>query len=194
MCSVGTPDDHRFMIVALIGPSAAGKSSLAAKLGAAGDVRVLPTWTTRPPRAGEMTGPLDHIFCSDNEFDDLLAGGRMAGTGRLPGLPYRYGLPVLDHHDGGRPRLVLARAHHVATLSRLGHRTVVYHLGVDADLCRTRLAARATTRDDASMRVASHAAELAHGRRLADRVFSNETTLDDLADAVGSALTHDRKE
>jgi guanylate kinase len=182
------------MIVALIGPAAAGKSSLATRLEAAGDVRVLPTWTTRPPRAAETTGCLDHRFCSDAEFDGVLAAGGLAATGRLPGLAYRYGLPVLSRRDGGRPLLVLARAQHVAALSRLGHRTVVYHLGAEADRCGLRLAARGTTSGDAAARSACHAAELTNGRRLADRVFQNDSTLDDLAYAVGSALTHDRKE
>jgi guanylate kinase len=182
------------VIVALIGPAAAGKSSIAARLEAAGDVRVLPTWTTRPPRADETTGSLDHRFCSDTEFDQLLAAGGMAATGRLPGLSYRYGLPVLGHCDGGRPLLVLGRAQHVAALSQLGQRTVVYHLRADADSCRFRMAARGTSVNDAAARAAGHVVELANGRRIADRVFSNDSTLDDLADAVRSALTHDRNE
>jgi guanylate kinase len=194
MCGPGTSVDHRFMIVALIGPAAAGKSSLAARLEAAGDVRMLPTWTTRPSRNDETAGCLEHRFCSDTEFDQLLAGGGMAATGRLTGLSYRYGMPVLGRRDGGRPLLVLGRAHHVAALSRLGQRAVVYHLGADADRCRVRLANRGTSHGDAAARAACHAAELANGRRLADRVFRNESTLDDLADAVGSALKHDRKE
>jgi guanylate kinase len=186
--------DHRFMIVALIGPAAAGKSSIATRLEAAGDVRVLPTWTTRPPRADEMTGSLDHRFCSDSEFDQLLAGGGIAGTSRLPGLPYRYGLPSLGHRECGRPLLVLARAQHVAALSRLGHRTVVYHLGADADRCRARLATRGKGVKAPTARAACHVAEITNGRRIADRAFRNDTTLDDLACAVGSALSHDRKD
>jgi guanylate kinase len=182
------------MIVALIGPAAAGKSSIAARLEAAGDVRVLPTWTTRPPRAEETTGCLDHVFCNDTEFDQLLAAGGLAGTGRLPGLSYRYGMPLLGRRDGGRPLLVLARAQHVAALSRLGHRTVVYHVAADADRCRLRLAARGTDLEEAAARAASHSADLANGRRVADRVFPNDSTLDELADAVGSALMADRKE
>jgi len=182
------------MIVALIGPAAAGKSSLAVRLEAAGDVCVLPTWTTRPPRADETAGSLDHVFCNDTEFDELLTGGGMAGSGRLPGLSYRYGLPALDRRNGPQPLLVLARAQHVAALSRLGHRTVVYHLSAEADRCRARLANRGTSLDDVSARAASHVPELVNGRRIADRVFRNEGTLDDLADAVGSALKHDWKE
>jgi guanylate kinase len=182
------------MIVALIGPAAAGKSSLATRLEAAGDVRVLPTWTTRPPRDDETAGSLDHVFCNDNEFDELLAGGGMAGSGRLPGLSYRYGLPALDRRNDRRPSLVLARAPHVAALSRLGHRTVVYHLSADADRCRARLATRGTSLDEVAARAASHASELVNGQRIADRAFRNEGTLDDLADAVGAALKHDRKD
>jgi guanylate kinase len=181
------------VIVALIGPAAAGKSSIATRLEAAGDVRVLPTWTTRPPRADETATCLDHRFCSEIEFDEMLAGGALAGAGRLPGLPYRYGLPVLGSHHLNRPLLVLARAQHVAALSRLGQRAVVYQLEADADRCRLRLAARGTTPGDATARAACHATELASGRRIANRVF-REATLDDLASEVGSALTHDRKD
>jgi guanylate kinase len=194
MRRLGTSADPGFMIVVLIGPSAAGKSSLASRLAAAGDVRVLPTWTTRPPRGDEKAGSLDHHFCSNTEFDRLLANGGMAATGRLPGLTYRYGLPAVSHHGGGRPLLVLARSQHVAPLSRLGHRAVVYHLGADVDRCRLRLAARGSSLDEAAARTAAHADELANGQRLANRVFRSDGALDDLADAVGSALRHDRKE
>jgi ribose 1,5-bisphosphokinase PhnN len=140
-----------------------------------------------------MAGSVDHEFCSDADFDAMVAAGRFAGTGRLPGLPYRYGLPVLTGHRG-RPQLVLVRAGHVAELKRLGEPAVVYHLEAGADQCRNRLGARDLDPIELNARAGRHDVELALGRQLADRIFRNEGSLDHLAAAVGAALETDRKD
>jgi guanylate kinase len=186
-------DDSQFVIVALIGPSAAGKSSVARRLVAAGDVRVVPTYTTRPPRADERTGCIDHRFCDETDFDALVTTGALAATGRLRGLAYRYGLPTLDRR-ATRPLLVMARASHVDALHELGHRTVVYQLRADATRCQQRLTARSTDAADVDARARAHAADLVAGTHLANRVFRNNGTLDDLAEAIAAALYDDRKD
>ena len=180
------------MIVALIGPSAAGKSSVASRLVAAGEVELVPTYTTRPPRPEERDNSGHHRFCDDGEFDALLASGAFEATGRLPGLPYRYGLPILNHRIS-KPQLVMARASHVGTLRSLGQRTVVYQIEASAAVCRQRLGERGAGRADGSVRASRHSADIAAGRCCADRVFRNNSTLDALATAVADALHTDRK-
>ena len=180
------------MIVALIGPSAAGKSSVASRLVAAGEVELVPTYTTRPQRPEEQDSAGDHRFCDDAEFDALLASGAFEAIGGLPGRPYRYGLPILNRRIT-KPQLVMARASHVGTLRSLGQPTVVYQVEAAAAECRRRLGERGTGSVDHNVRASRHAADIAAGRCCADRVFHNDSTIDDLASAVAAALHTDRK-
>src|SRR5436305_590449 len=82
-------------VVVFIGPSGSGKSTVVRELASRGLVTVHPTWTTRPRRADEQQGSLEHRFVSDGEFDELCRRGCFIETVRLFGLPYRYGLPPL---------------------------------------------------------------------------------------------------
>lgn len=180
------------MIVVLIGPSGAGKSSVAARLDAAGVVHVVPTLTTRPSRTAESEHCLDHRFCTDAEFDAAMAAGDLAGVGRLPGLRYRYGLPRMN--SAARiAQLVIARQQHVEELRSLGHHTVVYQVEAAADRCLARLRQRRTDDADVDARSRQHRADLIEGRRLADRIFSNDGSLDDLATAVAIAVHQDQE-
>ena len=181
------------MIVALIGPSGAGKSTLARRLDAAGEVWVVPTYTTRPPRAEERWGSVDHRFCDDSKFDAMLAGGRFAATGALPGLAHRYGLPLLPKCVD-RPLLVVARARNVEALHPLGRRVVVYRVESSSVECYGRLVTRATSASELEARTRLHTAEIAAGRRVADRVFINNGPVGDLATAVAAAIRTDWKE
>src|SRR3954447_16585781 len=84
-----------------IGPSGSGKSTVVRELAARGLVTVHPTWTTRPRRADERQGSLEHRFVSDDEFDELCRRGFFIETVSLFGLPFRYGLPPLDGDSAG---------------------------------------------------------------------------------------------
>ena len=57
-------------VLVVIGPSASGKSSLVRELHRRRVIRVLPTWTTRPRRADERDGSLEHRFVSDERFGE----------------------------------------------------------------------------------------------------------------------------
>lgn len=82
-------------VLVFIGPSGGGKSTVVRTLAREGVLRVHPTWTTRPRRADEAWGSLEHRFLSNPQFDYLCGRGFFVDTVSLFGLPYRYGLPPL---------------------------------------------------------------------------------------------------
>src|SRR4051812_28800945 len=88
-------------VVVFIGPSGSGKSTVVRELADRGLVTVHPTWTTRPRRADEQQGSLEHRFVSDDEFDELCRRKFFIDTVSLFGLAYRYGLPPLDDGSAG---------------------------------------------------------------------------------------------
>src|SRR5262245_1110257 len=97
-------------VVAIIGGSGSGKSSVVRELHRRGLVNVHPTWTTRPRRGDETGGSLEHRFVTDKGFDRLEADGCFCDTVAMFGLPYRYGLPARRRRVPGRVDVVMVRA------------------------------------------------------------------------------------
>lgn len=178
-------------VVALIGPSACGKSSVVGRLHRRGLVRVNPTWTTRPRRPEEADGCLEHRFVSDADFTRLAAAGFFLDTARLPGLPHRYGLARLPSPSAGPVDVVVMRAPLVPRLAARVPRLVVYQITDDIDVARRRLRARGCAGTEIAARLADHDRELRRGRPYADRSFANDGPLADLVDAVATALAAD---
>ena len=76
----------------LVGPSGTGKTTIARDLMAqVAILRKAITCTTRAPREGERDG-VDYFFVSEEQFDFLLASGKLIEHTIYGG--YRYGLPV----------------------------------------------------------------------------------------------------
>jgi guanylate kinase len=76
----------------LVGPSGTGKTTIARDLVAqVPRLKKAITCTTRPPRDGEREG-VDYFFVSEEQFDFLLASGKLIEHTIYGG--YRYGLPV----------------------------------------------------------------------------------------------------
>lgn len=178
-------------VLALIGPSAAGKSAVAAELHRRGVIVLHPTWTTRPRRQDESGARLDHRFMCDEEFDDLCARGFFAGTGRLPGLPYRYGLPPLAQSAGTALGAVILRARYLDGLAAAGPRLLVYQVVDRLDRTSARLRSRNCASTEIDSRRAEHHRELTIGRHRSHRCFVNDQTLAALADAMTVALRTD---
>ena len=72
----------------LIGPTAVGKSTVARILVEEALVHITPTWTTRPLRADEAQGSIDHVFVSESEFADLERKKFFIATARAFNLPF----------------------------------------------------------------------------------------------------------
>ena len=80
---------HKKIVFLFIGRTASGKSSLARYMCEALGLRQVKSFTTRPPRKGEITGYEDHYFVSDEEFDEITKEVMVAHT-EING--YRYGV------------------------------------------------------------------------------------------------------
>ena len=178
-------------LLVIIGPSGAGKSTAVRRLDAAGLIVLIPTWTTRPPRRGEVAACVEHRFVGAPEFERLERCGAFLGTVQLFGLPYRYGLPAIRRPSAGRVATVMLRAALVPRLRALGADPIVYQVEDE----QARVAARLRRRDDEGAelgsRLADFEAEVALGRSLAHRVFVNSDDPATLTAALARAIRLD---
>ncbi|MFA7323035.1 MAG: guanylate kinase [Candidatus Nanopelagicales bacterium] len=91
-------------LVVVSGPSGVGKSTVVQEvLRQAPDVWLSVSATTRPPRPGEVEGE-HYFFVSDQEFDTLIATGRLLEWAQFAGN--RYGTPrepVDQRRQAGTP-------------------------------------------------------------------------------------------
>lgn len=80
-------------IYLIVGPSGSGKTTLAQRMADFYGMKVVQSYTTRPPR---YEGESGHIFVSDEEFNQL---GKMVAYTEYNG--YRYGVTeeIVDSHD-----------------------------------------------------------------------------------------------
>ena len=178
-------------VLAVIGPSGSGKSSLVRELHRRQLVHVQPIWTTRPPRRDERGRSLEHRFINDPEFDALTADGYFIETVSMFGLRYRYGLPRFERCADGRPIVVMVRAPLVDRLRAHVPVWQTYQVDADPQQILRRLRARQSGAADTGVRITDNEFETALGRRIADRTFDNNSSIERLADKVAAALVAD---
>jgi guanylate kinase len=175
-------------LLAVIGPSGAGKSTAVQALADAGVVDVNPSWTTRPPRPGEVERCVEHRFVTEAEFDALERAGFFVESVRMFGLAHRYGLPPVRRAAAGAVPLVMLRVPHLGLLRRLHDLPLVYQV----EDSRERVAARLLRRDgELGTRLRDYEAEVALGRAEADRVFVNDRDAEALVTAIRQAIVAD---
>jgi guanylate kinase len=178
-------------LLVIIGPSGAGKSTAVRRLEAEGLIEVTPTWTTRPPRRGEILACVEHRFVSEGEFERLERCGAFLGTVRLFGLPFRYGLPPIHRPAGGRVAAIMLRAALVPRLRELFADLTVYQVEDDRARVAERLQQRGREGAELGSRLADFEAEVALGRSMAQRVVVNADGPDMLVAALREALRLD---
>jgi guanylate kinase len=175
-------------LVVVIGPSGSGKSTLVRELHRRGVISVRPTWTTRPRRADEQAGSVEHHFVSEGAFAAVEAAGGFLGTAAMFGLPHRYGVPAEPAVGPGRVEVVMLRAPLVARFARVAAPFRVLAIEADPQQIRERLVARGCDLVELGARLDDNEREVRAGRAIADRVLVNDRTVAALADAAAAQL------
>jgi guanylate kinase len=186
-----TPLPRHDALLVVIGPSGAGKSTVVRALAEAGLVDVNPSWTTRPPRAGELERCVEHRFVTDREFDALDRQGHFVETIRPFGLSYRYGLPAVRSPRAAAVPLLMLRAPHIPALRRHYDRATIYQVEDSLERVAARLTARHPDQAELGTRLRDFAVEVALGRSAAGRVFVNDRDVASVIGAVREAIAAD---
>ena len=174
-----------------IGPSGAGKSTVVRALHRRRVIEVTPSWTTRPRRADEIDGTIEHRFISEAEFTSLERAGYFLEVVRPFGLPFRYGLPGVEPSVVGAVPAIMVRAPLVPLVVRHFPRHVIYQIEASHDRAKERLV-RARDADAAlGSRLEGFEEERRLGRAIASRCFVNDATVAELLEAVAGAITLD---
>jgi guanylate kinase len=170
-------------ILVIVGPSAAGKTTLANTLHRERLIELFPSWTTRPPRPGETDG-IEHRFVSEEEF--AAAAPSMDETIEYAG--HKYGMPAIPPPEPGRVRAVVMRPDLVELFTRHYPNNVVWSIEDSPANLEARLQSRG---EDPAARLGTYAREMESGRSVADRVIANNSTREALAEAGRRALAID---
>lgn len=176
----------------VIGPSGSGKSTIFATLRREGAIDVIPTWTTRAPRRSEHTDNIDHVFCSEAEFNQRVSENFFMETVQPFGLPARYGLPhvSLRQHTERIP-VLMARVSVMGLVQLHLSNYVVYQVEAPHERVRVHLQQRALQGGALGSRLDDFSQELALGRHYAHRIVDNAQSLSDTLKAVKRYLVED---
>lgn len=85
-------------MICILGASAAGKTTVARELEALCGYHRIVTYTTRPPRRGEIDG-VDYHFVENETYHNMLASGEFLETGSYNG--WDYGTAEIDCVEKG---------------------------------------------------------------------------------------------
>ena len=113
------------MIYILVGRTCSGKTSIAKELEKLGVKRII-TYTTRPPRSGEVNG-VDYYFISEKEFEDKRKDGFFAEVTYYRGTNgnnYYYG-SALDDYISDEDKVIVLNPYGVKNLRDKGLNTKV---------------------------------------------------------------------
>jgi guanylate kinase len=182
--------DKSTPLLVIIGPSAAGKTSVIRELVAQKIIEVTPSWTTRPRRADEDDTAVEHVFCSEAEFESVKEGGIFLESAQLFGLPYYYGLPKIPKPPVEVVPLIMLRVMVLPLLYKFYDNPVVYQIEAPKDLIAERLEERGKQGTENGTRLSDYEMEVTKGREVASRVFVNDDIMA-IVEAIKQAIIED---
>lgn len=167
----------------LVGPSGTGKTSLAKALPAkVPNLKRAVTCTTRAPRPGEHEG-VDYYFVTDEQFDFLLASGKLVESTLYGGA--RYGLPSDQFTTLGERDLVcvldMAGVEHLRNLLKPGQIHAVFLESPSDTELAERMHARGSTPHEIARRLSLLASEASQAIECDYRVSTHAPYEDVLA-------------
>jgi guanylate kinase len=178
-------------LLVFIGPSGSGKSSVVRSLVDRRVICVHPTWTTRPRRPDESAGSVEHRFVSEPDFLRLRDDKFFLHSVQLFGMPYWYGLPIIERNENGAVDAVMLRAPLVPILREFYKDPVIYQVEATSAVVEARLAARGYTAGELDARLSDNEKERVAGRSIAQRHFDNDEALDPAVNEVERAVRED---
>ncbi len=170
--------NDKYSILIIIGPSGAGKSTILNRIMEQTDkVKIHPTYTTRPKRKNEISNYNEHIFISENKFDELEKTNEFIEVIKLFGLPYRYGLKKLKL-DENKVNIVMLRQSVLGLMKRHYPKSTIYQIEADYELIKDRLNERINEGDDIGSRLIIYQDEVNKGRKFASRIIKNNSLIE----------------
>lgn len=160
-------------ILVIIGPSGAGKSSVVQALSKLNILEVNPTWTTRSARRNEKLQSVEHIFVDKNEFEKLKKQDYFLETIKMFGLNFEYGLPKIKLSKNTLIPTIMLRAPLIPILTKYYPNYYVYQIEDSLDNISKRLKERELAGEALGSRLSDYNTEIQLGRKLANRVFTN---------------------
>lgn len=168
-------------LIVIIGPSGVGKSTIVHKLLETGDFVLHPTWTTRPARSQEEIALKDHIFVSDEEFDNKIQKNEFLDVVKLFNLPYRYSIPVLKFNTT-KVNILMSRASLIQLLEKYYFGFKIYQ--IEGPITRAITSLEQRSDPNHGSRLKDFNKEISDGRKLADRIFINEGKIENIVSDV----------
>jgi guanylate kinase len=176
-------------VLVLVGPSGAGKSTLLRALHDDGVIEAIPSWTTRPRRAEEAGGDIDHRYVSIEEFDEAEGRGHFLEAIEMFG--FRYGLPAIVPSPDHKVPAISVRASLLDLVVKHFPDHVVYHVESSFDHVRARLKSRGMPRREREERLAAYRKECSLGREVSDRRWDTSGPFSEVLSAALRAIAED---
>jgi guanylate kinase len=178
-------------LLVFIGPSGAGKSSVVNRLVKAGVILITPSWTTRPKRHDEKSESVEHVFVTGNKFGKLKDNGFFIETTEMFGLPFEYGLPKIEKPKTGVTPAIMLRANLLPLLLKHYSNVTIYQIEDSRERITKRLKERLVQGEAQGTRIEDIEKEIEAGRKMAKRIFLNESDIAILSDNIQAMISKD---